>query len=364
MFNLTILCLSKIYDLQQSPLASTFIIGRQSNYNYFTFSHSNFQFFSQSFIKDYTFSYRKNLFISNSKFFSFLNSPIIVHNDDNKKLKTFEDLTYKNKRFKIKGGILTVFRCLFTKNQAKKGGGLNAEHNLIVNLTDCIFSSNIATFGGGFYIEQADSASISRILVFNNSADYLGGIFLDGNLESATPFSYIDNLNATLNFAKEWTGGVRLDHGGGYFMNSVISSNSAKVCGGFFDQCWKPSKRFVQFTLFFNNSANERVGAFCAFHIMHQSRFENCNFIKNRCDSSSSSIFIESIDSIVEIINCFFDELFEKSLKMKFELSKFILDGNNTFYDNSNDNADSSQKNPNENEIKVIQPNPQKRKKA
>ena len=99
MFNLTILCLSKIYDLQQSPLASTFIIGRQSNYNYFTFSHSNFQFFSQSFIKDYTFSYRKNLFISNSKFFSFLNSPIIVHNDDNKKLKTFEDLTYKDKRF-------------------------------------------------------------------------------------------------------------------------------------------------------------------------------------------------------------------------------------------------------------------------
>lgn len=351
MLNLTILLLSKVYDFQQSPLASSFFIKGQSNYNSFSLSHSNFNFFAQSFIKDCFLSSHKNVFIHNSKFCHFLNSPINIQNDDNTKIKLFEDLTYKNKRFKIKSGILTVVRCLFTKNQAKKGGGLNSEHNLRVNLTDCTFSSNVATFGGGFYIEQVDEAYISRILLYNNSAEYLGGLFLDGNSESEKPFSYVDNLNATFNSAKEWTGGVRFDHGGGIFKNSVISCNSARVCGGFFDQCWKPSKRFVKFTLFFNNSAKERVGAFCAFHIMHQSRFENSNFIKNRCNSSSISIFIESIDSVIEIVDCFFDEALEKSLKMKFEFSKFVLSGNNTFYDNQSNNINSLQ-----NKIEIIAP--------
>lgn len=353
MLNLTILFLTKIHDIQHSPLTSSFFIKGQNNYNTFSLSHSRFHFFSQSLIKDHFFSSHKNLLVQNSEFCYFLKSPIKIQNNDDTKLKLFEDLVYKNKRFKIKGGILTVVRCLFTKNKAKKGGGLNSEHNLRVNLEDCIFSSNVATFGGGFYIEQVDNANISRILVFNNSADYLGGLFLDGNQENSEPFSHVNNLNATFNTAKEWTGGVRFDHGGGYFKNSVISSNSARVCGGFFDQCWKPSKRYIQFSLFYNNSAKERVGAFCAFHIMHQSQFTNSNFIKNKCDSSSSSIFIESIDSVVEIIDCFFDESSEKSLKMKFEFSKFILKGNNKFFDYKNDE---SAQNKLQNEINVIFP--------
>lgn len=331
MLNISILFLTKIYDFHHSSLASSFFIKGQNNYNNFSLSNSKFNFFSQSLIKVHSMPIQKRIFVHNSLFQYFLRSPIKVHNKDENKIKLFEDLTYKNKRFKIKGGTLTVIRCIFSNNQAKKGGGLNAEHNLCVNLTDCAFSSNIATFGGGFYIEQADSASLSRILILNNSAEYLGGLFLDGNLESSELFSYVDNLNATFNSAKEWTGGVRFDHGGGFFINSVISFNSARVCGGFFDQSWKPSKRFIQYALFLNNSAADRVGAYCAFHIMHQSKFENCIFVKNECSSSCSSIFIESIDSVVEVVNCFFDESIEKSLKMKFEFSKFILDGNSTF---------------------------------
>ena len=87
MINLTILFLSKAYDFQHSSLASSFFVKGQSNYNSFTVSNSNFNFFAQSMIKVYSLSSRKSMFIYNSKFQHFLRSPIEVHGDDENKIK-------------------------------------------------------------------------------------------------------------------------------------------------------------------------------------------------------------------------------------------------------------------------------------
>lgn len=336
MQNLSILFLVRSFDLLHSSLFSPTLLRNEHLFKHFSLSNSRFKYFSQSLILNNIATRNKLISISDSKFEYFLESPIHLHRDEDPKIKLFEDQLFSKKRFRIKGGDLRVHRCIFEKNKAKKGGGLNSEHNVVVNLTDCIFSSNIATFGGGIYIEQTEHAYFSNILIINNSAEYLGGVFLDGVIESPTPFSYFDNVNITHNCADEWTGGIRLDHGGGNFYNSVIDSCSARVCGGFFDQLWKPSIRNVHNSLFINNSAIERTAAYCAFHIMHQSKFSNCAFILNKLHSSSSlirakDIYVESIDSQVVIDNCFFDDVYEKSIAIRFDFSKVVLGNNNTF---------------------------------
>ncbi|OHT07102.1 hypothetical protein TRFO_05331 [Tritrichomonas foetus] len=333
--NFSIFFLSQVYQIHSSPLLSPaegYTTPFDSSFSVFS---CRFSYHSQSLLKLYS---RTNIFTQNSIFKGFLKSPIVLKSAE----KIFNNEIYSQKRFKIKSGDLKVNQCLFENNNAKKGGGLHSE-KATVNITNSIFTSNNATFGGGLYIEKSDKAYFSNILIYNNTAEYIGGMFLDGNEENVNHFSQIHFLNASQNSAKEWTGGIRFDHGGGELKNSVIAFNMAETCGGIFDQAWKPSKRYILHSLFINNSAFFRCGSFCAFHIMHQSEFDSCVFSNNYCERNSYSLYIESIDSTITIKNCMFSDEEKKEIEFRFDGSKFLLVEGNKFSIKNIDNAEYKQ---------------------
>ena len=316
MINVTLLFLIQSNIFSHSP---SFTNGQASLKIY----DSRFHNFFQSLIHSNVFPHFE---IYNSKFSYFINSPIIMHCKD----KIYEDLKYNGKRFKIVGDNLIVKNSFFENNHAKRGGGLDSE-KATVNIKNSVFSSNSAIYGGGVYIMQSDKVNIENTIVYNNTADYIGGAFIDGNSENSNHFLTISELNITHNTANEWTGGIRFDHGGKTVKNSYFNFNKAKECGGMFDNSWKPSNNFFSFVLFSNNSAKSRSGAFCGFHIMHQSIFDYCIFVKNFCTTTSDSIYIESIDSKIEISNCIFEKKKEEEIGMRFEMSNFIIGENVTF---------------------------------
>jgi hypothetical protein len=159
----------------------------------------------------------------------------------------------------------------------------------------------------------------------------MGAVYMDGANESLEWSSEFVNVNFTNNHADEWTGALRVDHGAGPMSDCVFHNNTASVCAAFFDFAWKPSKRILSFVLFSHNSAQTRAGGFCAFHIMHLSRFESCIFVKNKCKVHANSIYIESSNAIVELKSCTFDGPRDKEIERRFGDSDFEVDVNCTF---------------------------------
>lgn len=262
-----------------------------------------------------------NLRMNECMYTDFLKAPIHLSMQQ----KIFTDKLYSLKRLRIIQGELVVRRCIFQRCVNKKmGGAMKIDHCDLLEFSDCLFTSNVAEFGAAGYMTQIGKARMNRVTVVNNTAAFMAGFYLDGDLESNSPMSNLTDVNFTMNLATEWTGAIRTDHGGGFVHNCVFDSNAAKTCGAFFDFAWKPSKRILTNTAFINNTAEERAGAFCAFHIMHLSRFESCLFIKNYCQKVADSIYIESTNAIVEVACCKFDKAESVELQIRFSESKFI----------------------------------------
>ncbi|KAH0794859.1 chlamydia polymorphic membrane protein [Histomonas meleagridis] len=229
------------------------------------------------------------------------------------------------------GGNVVIYGCSFTGcTTTGKGGGIFTDGCNIVNITNSIFQNNSARFGGGAYHTQTDQIFLTRITVIDNQAEFIGGLMLDGT-EKTNFLSHVKYTNITHNKAIEWCGGIRCDHGGGIFENSVIDSNEAKTSAGFFDFAWKPSKRTLKFSIFSNNIADHRSGGFCAFHVIHESSFSYCEFFGNNCKNDPNSIYIESVDSVVSLENCFFQGEKNEEIGIRFDSSEFVLNENVTF---------------------------------
>lgn len=259
--------------------------------------------------------------ILDSSFLNVLNSPIHLSME----AKLFENMRY-SKKLKVSKSDVTVKRCVFERcNTKKKGGGIIAEHCDSIIITDSYFIQNRARYSGAAFFQDTGLIEISRIIVFGNSAGYIGGVYCDGKAENQTPFCSISNSNYSFNHASKWTGALRIDHGGGSVQSCLFHSNTAESCGAFFDFAWEPSQRHIHSSYFLNNSAHARGGAFCAFHILHRSTFESCSFYNNQCDTSASSIHIESTDSEVTIFSCVFDKDKQTELKMRFDGSTFTV---------------------------------------
>lgn len=322
---LTKLCI--IRSLSMSPVHCNTLLANNNLFNLqnsiLTKSFTSF-FVSHSFV-----SFR----CSNSRFTSFLDSAIKIRavqdiiSDKYYRFPVTENKKINNK--KINRKEIIIQRCVFEKGKAKKGGGIFCEY-CFVKISDCAIKENKAEFTGGVYLSQSHSINISRTLIFNNTASFVGGTYLDGNNETADLFEMMEETNISNNIAKEWTGGIRLDHGGGIIKNCYIAFNKAGTCGGCLDFAWKPSVRNITDTIFISNKAKERGGAFCGFHIMHLSHFNRCGFYSNHCDLVANSIYIESVDAFITLDQCDFSGEENDELGMRFIGSK--IDQNNVTF--------------------------------
>jgi predicted outer membrane repeat protein len=266
-------------------------------------------------------------FITDSHFSSLLDSALRIASDP----KTFSDLRYR-KRLRIVRGDLIVCRSVFEKSRGQwKGGGALLENCGSIEFSDCFFQKNNATFGGAVYSVTTGRTTLTRMCFLKNKAEYMGGAYLDGTEENARQTIKLSDVNFTSQHATEWTGALRTDHGGGSVTSCAFCQNSARAAGAFFDFAWKPSKRFVSDVAFFNNSADIRAGAFCGFHVMHLSSFTNCFFGRNFCRTVAASIYIESVDSIVEVNGCAFEGDENTEIGIRFNGSVVVFQGRSAF---------------------------------
>jgi hypothetical protein len=240
--------------------------------------------------------------------------------------KTFTNQHY-TKRFRILGGDLIVSHCRFDSCDGNnRGGGSLIETCFNVSFSNCIFAFNSATFAGGLYVVKANYTAVARIAFLHNSAEYVGAFYQDGVGDVEEPTANFSDLNFTANAADEWTGAFRVEHNGGFLRNAIFDGNRAATCGALFDFSWKPAKRLLSDSLFVNNSAKFRGGAFCGFHIMHLSEFRQCGFIRNSCEKTASCIYIESTNAIVDLVACSFDQSESESIAMRFDGSEVRSD--------------------------------------
>jgi hypothetical protein len=210
------------------------------------------------------------------------------------------------------------------------GGCALADHCFLINITDSILRGNSAMFGGACHFAQTNYSNFERLCFLDNSAEYMGGMYLDGVWESRFPFTNLSDVNFSMCRAEEWTGALRIDHGGGYVTRCVFAADAAKSAGAFFDFAWQPSKRFISLTAFLNNSAHERAAAYCAFHLMHHSQFRKCVFAQNSCETAANAIYVESVDALIDVAECTFDKKEPLEIGIRFNGS-FVNVRNSSF---------------------------------
>ncbi|KAK8881831.1 hypothetical protein M9Y10_044467 [Tritrichomonas musculus] len=316
MINFTLTFLS-ISSIKTSPY---FVFPLQSKSHYFSFSifSSKFsRFLNTALLSTST----NNLIVKKCDFLHFSNSAIIVRSND------FQILNkYITETIKFSSGNLIINNCKFKNCNAPETGGALEASEINVGLICTYFHRNTAPICGAAHLISCFSIQWFGNVFTQNEADYNGAFTIDtaeiNNLQTNVT---IKSTNISLNKAKMWTGGFRIDTSGGKISNCIIYGNTAKVTGGFFDFSWTPAHRDVIFCIFNNNTSKMRGGAVCAFHLMHSSRYFKSVFVKNKCDEDSDAISIQSIDSKIVLDETFFDGTKENQIGMKFGFSKFEI---------------------------------------
>jgi hypothetical protein len=221
----------------------------------------------------------------------------------------------------ISQGRINVERCRFHVCSSDVGGAIKSDCTE-VKIRFATFEYNQARVGGATHHIRSRGLTYFGNTFLSNSADYDGA----GAMDTDIGFDSVDvaATNYTLNRARLWSGGLRIDSCGGTLTNCAFQSNSAKVNGAFFDFSWKPAHRMVSLCLFRNNSARARAGGVCAFHFQHSSKFEKAAFVENVCTEKPKSISIESVDSKIWLDDVYFDGKEEDELGMRFGESEFV----------------------------------------
>ena len=87
-----------------------------------------------------------------------------------------------------------------------------------------------------------------------------------------------------------------------------------------------------------------RSGAFTCFHVMHNSEFDNCIFVQNKCKEQANSISLESVEQKVTIGNCYFDGPKSEQVSMRYDGSYLTILNTNIFDTNINEKHPMAQK--------------------
>ena len=268
-----------------------------------------------------------NLLVTKCEFSNISSKAIRIQSNDYKLTNQ-----YFTKTMSFSYGNLIITNCQFKNcNSPEEGGALQAVEINIVLICNS-FHRNVAQICGAAHLISCHSIQWFGNLFFRNEADYNGAFTIDpaDNPDSQVNIT-LSYTNITLNKAKMWTGGFRIDSSGGKISNCAIQGNSARVAGGFFDFSWTPAHRDVTFSVFINNTSKMRGGAVCAFHLMHSSRYFKSVFIKNKCEEESDAISIQSIDSKVVLEDSIFDGPKDEQIGTKFGYSKFEIVGGTKF---------------------------------
>ena len=264
--------------------------------------------------------------IYSSEFDKIMNSAISLNSITNYENKNFENQIFN------KNDELVVKKCTFTNCIADRGGAILATRTNFM-VSNSSFISCIADVGGAILANLSTSIKYDKILFFNNTANYSAASHTDSNLIEEV--SNVKLVNTTRNHAIYWSGGLRIDRAGGKLEECYFESNNALASGAFFDFAYRDTIRHVSLCFFYNNSAEVRGGAFTCFHIMHNSTFNNCIFVKNYCKEQAHSISLETVDQRVTISNCFFDGPQKEQVSMRYGDSYLTIENNNVFDKNS-----------------------------
>ena len=260
----------------------------------------------------------KTFKMTSSTFSCFLQTPVYVEgNNFFLSRRDFHRSTVSYER-----AVVAMEECTFTLCSDDIGGAVLTD-SCSVRAIRSIFEANQARIGGAcHHIRSFDIVSKLNCFV-DNVADYNGAFAVSFAVDKDV--ININTINLSQNKAKKWSGGMRIDNAGGTVSYSLFTSNSAGVCGAFFDFSWRPQRRNVTNAVFYNNSSMERGGAVCAFHILHESSYENVQFQGNRCKFGANSISIESINVRIYLANVSFDGSRDSELGMRFGGSHFII---------------------------------------
>jgi hypothetical protein len=264
-----------------------------------------------------------SLFLTDSHFSHILHSAV----------RTSSDYAWSHQEFiqfhaMLNLGKVNILKCTFMMCVSDAGGAISSHTSDIV-IRQTIFKHNHARIGGAVHHLFSKSFSYFGNTFLLNRADYNGAGSLD--VADGVQTSVFETTNLTLNLARLWSGGWRVDRVGGQVTDSVFDSNSGSVNGAFFDFSWKPAHRSITYCVFKNNSAQARGGAFCAFHLQHNSKWEKIAFVANRCAEGPKSISIESVDTTIWLEDVYFDGKEEEELGMRFGESEFVSLENNRF---------------------------------
>ena len=260
------------------------------------------------------------------------NNPILTtqQRDDKTMLLISADVTLKNLILQdaraqwgsacyVSSGLLTVDNCTFKNNRASKGGGgILADDNGRIKVSNSHFSNCYGNYGGGIRVEttgeiinctfEGCSAGYGAGVqsVYTNNLKIIGSTFINCNaqyggairISTGARQILIDNCIFKNNVASE-DGGVISRHESSVVnvVNSIFEGNSAKRGGAFYYN-YQYSDGTISNCTFKNNHASVDSGA------VNGGNFFNCNFIDNSANNYGGAVQTASPG---KIINCYFE---------------------------------------------------------
>lgn len=239
-------------------------------------------------------------------FRDFFQAPIITHDYLPEKVFT---TTFKTSR-----KSLSLSECAFLKCQGQNGGAISF-YNGNFSAIRTQFINNSGTIGGAIYLRRCTNLTFENTDFTDNSAKHDGAAYISMHTSSTTKISHV---NVTQNRAELWTGGLRIEHVGGFMRYCMFEGNTALVSGCFFDWAWDSSVRAVENCVFRNNTCVARGGAYTSCNIRQRIKFDDCVFLQNACRDSADSVSIENIEVVCNITHCKFSGKQEQEVSMKY----------------------------------------------
>jgi hypothetical protein len=204
------------------------------------------------------------------------------------------------------GGFVSVIDCCFHFCHFGVGGAIDlfGSDALIYH---CLFLSNFAKTSGAVSIADSHNSTVIGSLFVGNSARRFGAMHCDGHF--AGDFFGLSGDNFTANSAREWIGGLRMQHCGGFVKESVFDSNRAEEYGAFWDFSHRPGVRSMTAIVLVNNSAEGTGAGFTGFHMHFQGQLNASVFARNRNGDRSpgTAVILFSDGQTLTVSHCAFD---------------------------------------------------------
>ena len=241
-------------------------------------------------------------------FRQFLAAPVKMLGNEHEITGTF------NQQFSAKKKNLTMVSCSFANCSDKVGGAVQV-WKAKLTIRRSTFVRNRAEVAGAVYTRACLNLTLDNLLFLDNEAGYDGALMAEMEAKTNTTVS---SVNLTRNSAKMWVGGMRIDCVGGTVRNCRFDSNSALVCGCFFDWAARSTPRNVWQCIFTNNTCVARGGAYTSCNIGQTLNFDECVFNRNVCERSANSISLENIEAVCTITRCTFSGKKDEEVSMKY----------------------------------------------